>query len=405
MSLKAFFKDSKNLLFLALLAGMLACGSKNHEKAGIDKNVAAKEIPKNIKVGAERIEKYLPLLEGKKVAVVANQSSLIRNTHLVDSLLSLAVDIHCVFAPEHGFRGKEDAGAIIKDGKDVRTGLDIISLHGKSKKPSVAQLEDVDLVVFDLQDVGARFFTYISSLHYLMEACAENQIPLLILDRPNPNGHYIDGPILEMKHRSFVGMHPIPIIHGMTIGEYGQMINGELWLANQVTCDLQVITCENYTHQDSYELPVRPSPNLPNMQSINLYSSLCFFEGTPVSLGRGTDFPFQVYGSPEWENESFQFTPRPSFGAKHPKNDGKICYGEDLRNYKRLDHINLEWLVAAYHKSDSTNFFTPHFTLLAGTDKLKQQITAGMTAKEIRDSWQSDLRLFQQKRAKYLLYK
>lgn len=404
MRLKAFFKDSKNLLFLALIVTTLACGSKNQTKVvGLAKE-STKEIPKTIKVGAAQIEKYLPLLADKKVALLANQSSLIGYTHLVDSLLSLGIDVQKVFAPEHGFRGNADAGAHIKDGKDERTGLDIISLYGKNKKPSAVQLEGIDFMIFDLQDVGARFYTYISSLHYLMEACAENKIPLLVLDRPNPNGHYIDGPILDMKFSSFVGMHPIPVVHGMTIGEYAQMINGEGWLTKNLSCELHIITCENYTHQDTYELPVRPSPNLPNAKSINLYPSLCFFEGTPVSVGRGTDFPFQVYGNPSWGNESFQFTPRPSFGAKNPKHNQKVCYGEDLRNSKSLDRLQLEWLVGAYHKSDTTQFFSSFFNLLAGTDQLQAQIKSGMTAAEIRASWEDGLQSFQKMRRKYILY-
>lgn len=407
MSIKAFFKDSKNLLFLALIASMLACGTKNHANNGdnLKKSEAEKEkAAMQMKVGAERRSLYLPHIKGKKIGIVANQSSLIGQTHLVDSLLSLQTDIVRVFAPEHGFRGKADAGAHIKDGKDQRTALEIVSLYGKNKKPKASQLEGIELMIFDLQDVGARFYTYISSLHYVMEACAENKIPLLVMDRPNPNGHYVDGPVLDPAFKSFVGMHPIPVVHGMTIGEYAQMINGEAWLAGGVKCDLSVIPCAHYTHQDSYDLPVRPSPNLPNAKAVNLYPSLCFFEGTPISVGRGTDFPFQVYGSPEWKEESFQFSPKPSFGAKNPKHNGALCEGEDLRNAAKLSGLQLEWLIAAYHKSDTTNFFKPFFNLLAGTDQLQAQIKAGMTAEEIRLEWKEELDSFQKVRAAYLLY-
>ncbi|HSM63102.1 MAG TPA: DUF1343 domain-containing protein, partial [Gillisia sp.] len=300
--------------FLFVLIITVSCGRSsgqvNSEKQVQQEQLQTKEdsmvSKESIILGANRTEAYLPLLKNKRIGIIGNQSSLIQNktgkagligyTHLVDSLVSLKIDVVKVFAPEHGFRGTADAGESIKDGKDSKTGLPIISLYGDNKKPKVEQLKNIELMIFDLQDVGARFYTYISTLHYVMEACAENNIPLLLLDRPNPNGHYIDGPILDMEHKSFVGMHPVPVVHGLTLGEYAQMINAEKWLKNGVQCDLQVIKMENYTHNKSYDLPVKPSPNLPNSRAINLYPSLCFFEGTNVNAGRGTNKQFQVYG-------------------------------------------------------------------------------------------------------------
>ena len=281
-----------------------------------------------IKVAAERTNSYIPLLKQQKIAVVGNQSSRIGNTHLVDSLITLGIDIAKVFSPEHGFRGIADAGAKIEDGIDVKTGIPIVSLYGKNKKPYAEQLAGIDILLFDIQDVGARFYTYISTLHYVMEAAAENNIKLIVLDRPNPNGHYVDGPIREKGFKSFVGMHPIPIVHGMTIGEYAQMINGENWISTK--CDLSVIKMENYTHDMSYDLPIKPSPNLPNARSVNLYPSLCLFEGTTVSIGRGTSYPFQHFGAPYLES-SYSFTPKSGEGSKSPKHENKECFGTDLR--------------------------------------------------------------------------
>ncbi len=381
-------------------------------------------------VGANRTALYLPLLQGKTIGVVANQTSIIfkedlgnstalssskinlNNSykHIIDSLLSLNLNIKKVFAPEHGFRGTADAGEVVKDGLDTKTGLPIISLYGKHKKPSIAQLEGLDIVVFDVQDVGARFYTYISSLHYVMEACAEQNIPLLILDRPNPNGHYIDGPVLEMEHKSFVGMHPIPVVHGMTIGEYAQMINGESWLNNGMNCDLKIITIKNYARQNAYSLPIKPSPNLPNDTAINLYPSLCLFEGTNVGIGRGTEKQFQVVGSPFYDLKTytFEFTPQPNEGAKYPKHKGKVCYGYDLSQHKSLNALNLSWLIEFYkvnqYYAPEEAFFTDFFTLLAGTKKLQQQIEAGLSEVEIRASWQDDLNTFKKMRSKYLMY-
>ena len=326
-------------------------------------------------------------------------------THIVDSLVSLDINIHKVFAPEHGFRGKADAGEHITNGKDPKTGIDIISIYGKNKKPSATQLEGIDIIVFDIQDVGARFYTYISSLHYVMEACAENNIPMLILDRPNPNGHYTDGPVLESAHKSFVGMHPIPVVHGMTIGEYAQMINGEKWLNNGIQCDITIIKCENYNKQIEYNLPIKPSPNLPNDVAINLYPSLCFFEGTTISVGRGTEMQFQIFGAPHLPKTDFSFTPKPNEGAKYPKHENKICFGEDLRKTGKLDSLNLEWLSSAYNLStNKETFFNNFFTKLAGTKKLQQQIVSGMNYQDIKKSWVEGLHKYNEMRKSYLLY-
>ncbi len=417
-----FFKNT----FLFVLITFVSCGrstgqnemSNQKVEISTQKDSISSEVPKRILVGAERITEYLPLLKNKRIGIVGNQTSVILNsrsstseekkyTHLVDSLLALEVDIVRVFAPEHGFRGTADAGETVKDGKDPKTGLSIISLYGDNKKPKPEQLKDLDILIFDLQDVGARFYTYISSLHYVMEASAENNIPLIVLDRPNPNGHYIDGPVLNPKHQSFVGMHPVPVVHGMTIGEYAQMINGEKWLKNGVQCDLKVIKLMNYDHTTSYSLPVKPSPNLPNDQSINLYPSLCFFEGTNVNAGRGTNTQFQVFGSPFLNKAVFDYTytPQSMEGAKNPKHLGKLCYGRDLQNYPKTDRINLSWLIEAFNKtSDKSQFFNAFFTKLAGETVLQKQIENGLSEEEIRESWQKNLEKFKTVRAEYLLY-
>ena len=356
-----------------------------------------------IKVAAERTKAYLPLLEDNKIAIVGNQTSMIKNTHLVDSLISLEVDVIKVFSPEHGFRGKADAGAKIEDGIDVKTGIPIISLYGKNKKPSSKQLEGIDVLLFDIQDVGARFYTYISTLNYIMEAAGENNIKVIVLDRPNPNGHYIDGPIREDGFESFVGMHPIPIVHGMTIGEYAKMINAENWISNK--CNLTVIEMENYNHDMHYNLPIKPSPNLPNSKSINLYPSLCLFEGTNISIGRGTDYPFQHFGAPYLES-NYSFTPKSGEGSKYPKHKNIECFGTDLRfqdNY--LTDINLNWIINSYNNCPyKEKFFTNFFDKLAGTDKLRLQIIDGKTEKEIKGSWIDGLDKFKLTRKKYLLY-
>ncbi len=390
------------------------------------------------KVGADQTSKYLPTLRNKKVGIVANQTTVIfkpqsfnfrqdyydeetksykqkqvhqwnfsRNTHLVDSLLANNINVTKVFAPEHGFRGTADAGEIIKDGKDIKTGLPIISLYGNNKKPTPTQMQDIDIMIFDIQDVGARFYTYISTLHYVMEACAEAGIPLLILDRPNPNIHYIDGPILEPEHKSFVGMHPIPVVHGMTIAEYAQMINGEKWLEGGKQCALEIVTVENYNRSMSYSLPIKPSPNLPNDKAINLYPSLCFFEGTPLSEGRGTEMQFQVFGSPNLPKDKYEFTftPQPNEGAKNPKFNGILCHGQDLRDVEKLKELNLQWVIDVYNATGrQKSFFTNFFTTLAGTKTLQQQIEQGLSMSQIRESWQSGLLNYDQMRKSYLLY-
>jgi len=401
--------------FLFLLIGILSCGNTNKRSDELsDKTRESKtsQATAEIITGANRTEIYLPILKNKKIGVVGNQTSIVKTkegtfTHLVDSLLTLNIQIKKVFAPEHGFRGIADAGEIIKDGLDTKTGLPVISLYGNNKKPSPESLKDIELMIFDIQDVGARFYTYISSLHYIMEACAENDIPLLILDRPNPNAHYIDGPVLETEHSSFVGMHPVPVVHAMTIAEYAQMINGEKWLKNGVQCELKLVKMENYDHSKEYSLPVKPSPNLPNDKAINLYPSLCFFEGTNINAGRGTTNQFQVFGSPFLDKElyNYSYIPKPMEGAKSPKHSGKKCFGENLTGTQRLDSLNLEWLVKAYsNTSDKSKFFNSFFTKLAGTEKLQQQIEMGISSEEIKASWQKGLEEFKAKRKNYLLY-
>ncbi len=361
---------------------------------------------------SERIAVYHPLLANKKVALVVNQTSIVKGSHLVDTLLKLGVNIKVIFAPEHGFRGKADAGEVINDIKDNKTGLPIISIYGKKKKPSAEDLKDVDLVLFDIQDVGVRFYTYISTLHYVMESCAEFQKPLMVLDRPNPNGYFVDGEILNPAFKSFVGMHQVPTVYGMTIGEYAKMINGEGWLPNKATCDLTVIECKNYTHDSFYELPVKPSPNLPNIRSILLYPSICFFEGTTLSLGRGTEKQFQVIGHPALKSD-FTFTPMPNEGAKEPPLKGEKCYGLDLSNMTtgsiiKDKRINLSYLIDYYKKmtdADQKYFLDNNFIdKLAGSDQLRKQIIAGKSEEEIRETWKPGLEKFMMTRKKYLIY-
>ena len=357
----------------------------------------------NIITGAERVNKYLSLITNKQVAIVGNQTSMINNLHLVDSLISHKINIVKVFSPEHGFRGNEDAGAYIRDDIDSKTKLPIISLYGKNKKPSNDDLEDVDIILFDIQDVGVRFYTYISTLHYVMEAAAENNIELIVLDRPNPNGHYIDGPVREENYKSFVGMHPVPIVYGMTIGEYAKMINGEKWISQK--CNLKVIKLIGYSHDSHYDLPIKPSPNLPNSRSINLYPSLCLFEGTNVSIGRGTNFPFQHFGAP-YLKSNYSFIPKSGRGSKFPKHENKRCYGSDLRfqeNY--MNNLNLIWLINCYNECpNKEDFFNSFFDKLAGNEKLRKQIYEGKETSEIINSWQKDLNKFKKIRAKYLMY-
>ncbi len=362
--------------------------------------------------GAEQMDRWLPFTRDKKIALVVNQTSRVGSTHLVDTLLSLKVHVSVIFAPEHGFRGDQGAGEKVLSGKDMQTGLPITSLYGSHKKPTSSDLKDIDLVIFDIQDVGARFYTYISTMHYVMEACAEQHLPFLVLDRPNPNGHYVDGPILDTNYRSFVGMHPVPIVHGMTVGEYARMINGEKWLKNGITCNMEVVEVKDYDHETFYSLPVSPSPNLPNDCAIRLYPSLCLFEGTHVSVGRGTPFPFQVFGRPDYQHSSLEidtvFTPTPDpHAAPHPKLEGKQCFGQFLcSSYaESLDRIELKFILDAYQASNrNQKFFNDFFLNLAGTPELQEMIEQGKSEHEIRQSWQEGLAAFKIVRSRYLLY-
>lgn len=366
-----------------------------------------------IRTGAEQIELYLPEMRGLRVAVVGNQTTRIGATHLVDTLISSGIQVVKVFAPEHGFRGNAGAGETIRDGKDSKTGLPIISLYGKNKKPTAEMLADVDVVIFDIQDVGARFYTYISTMHYVMESVAESKKKMIILDRPNPNGFYIDGPVLEPKYKSFVGMHPIPVVHGCTVGELAQMINGEKWLQGGLTCDVKIIPCKNYDHNELYSLPVAPSPNLPNMASVYLYPSLCWFEGTIVSVGRGTDLPFQCIGYPGNTTGTFHFTPKDIPGVvTNAPHKGKECTGHNLQEFGEFyitasKQLYLDWITGMYEScSDKKTFFNADgfFDKLAGTDKLRLQIIAGTKKEDIRKTWEADLQSYKQMRKKYLLY-
>ena len=352
-------------------------------------------------------------MEGKRVAVCGNQTSIVGGVHLVDTLLRRNVNVVKIFCPEHGFRGNAEAGAHIASGTDPKTGLPIVSLYGKNKKPTPEQLLNIDYVLFDLQDVGCRFYTYISTLHYVMEAAAENNVELIVLDRPNPNGYFVDGPVLDPKFKSFVGMHPVPVVYGMTIGEYARMINGEGWLAGGIRCNMVVVTLQHYTHNTRYELPVPPSPNLPNAESIYLYPSLCLFEGTNISVGRGTTLPFQIYGAPMMMGGDYTFTPAPIRGvSENPLHNGKACRGYYLTEYAttHLDSansFNLQYLLTAYRQYlDKEHFFinANFFDKLAGSDQLRKQLVAGMSEEEIRMSWLEDLENFKSIRKKYLLY-
>ncbi len=360
--------------------------------------------------GAERVEEYLPLISEKNIAIVANQTSMIGDRHLADTLLSLGVNLVAIFAPEHGFREMADAGEHIKGGIDQKTGIPVISLYGSRMKPSPEEMEGIDLVIFDIQDVGARFYTYISTMHYVMEACAKAGVPLIVMDRPNPHGHYYDGPLLEPSQNSFVGMHPVPVVHGLTVGEYAMMVNGEGWLENGIRCDLTVIGMSGYSRDYRYIIPVRPSPNLPNQLSIYLYPSLCFFEGTQISVGRGTPYPFQIYGSPYLPYSGFSFTPESRPGATNPPFLGRLCHGTDLRDSESRgivppDRLMLSFLIEAYNSyRGESGFFTPFFDRLAGTTRLREQIVAGKSEEEIRESWSEDLKSYGEIRERYLIY-
>jgi uncharacterized protein YbbC (DUF1343 family) len=361
----------------------------------------------NIRVltGAEQLNELTPKLKDKKVGLVVNHTSLIGKTHLADTLKSLGINVTRIFGPEHGFRGNAADGEYVNDSIDSKTGISVVSLYGKNRKPSVKQFSDLDIVIFDIQDVGTRFYTYIGTMHYVMETCAETKKKLIILDRPNPNA-FVDGPINTKPLQSFVAMHAIPIAHGMTIGEMAQMINGEGWLADKLKCEIEIVKLKNWKHSDEYVLPVRPSPNLPNQQAVKLYPSICLFEGTVISLGRGTSAPFQVLGNPELKNMDYQFTPVTIKGvAVNPPQENKLCYGLDLRNAPVEPKIDLKYLFTMYKAyPDKEKFFLPYFDILAGTTVLKQQIKDGLTEDQIRESWKPDLDKYKEMRKKYLLY-
>lgn len=377
-------------------------------------DTAVAEIPPAplLAVAAARLDDYLPLLEGKKVSLLVNHTAMIGDLHLADSLLRSGVRIQSIFAPEHGFRGTTADGEKITDGKDPKTGVPLISLYGKKQAPSKEDLAGVDWLIFDVQDVGTRFYTYISTMHYAMEACARHGVKFMVLDRPNPNGHFVDGPTRKPGYESFVGLHPIPVAHGMTVGEYAQMINGEGWLPDSLKCDLTVIPCANYDHKTAYAVPIKPSPNLPNMTAIYLYPSICYFEGTNVSIGRGTNKQFQVLGSPGFPKGDFEFTPVPMPGSIHPPLEGQLCRGYDLStlspdSLRAVGRIDLSYLLNYYRDfPDKDNFFlkTLYIDKLAGSDELRKQIIAGKSEAEIRASWQADLAVFKVVRRKYLIY-
>jgi uncharacterized protein YbbC (DUF1343 family) len=360
--------------------------------------------------GAENTAAWFPLVKDKNIALVANQTSIIGQTHLVDTMLRLGLKVAKIFSPEHGFRGAASAGEKVSDDVDSATGISLVSLYGNNKKPTAEALQGIDIMIFDLQDVGVRFYTYISTMHYVMQACAEQKIPLIILDRPNPNGFYVDGPVLQDSFASFVGMHKVPVVHGLTIGEYAQMINGEHWLKQNIACEIKVIPCIGYTHQSRYFLPVKPSPNLPNQLAIYLYPTLCFFEGTLISVGRGTNKPFQQYGHPLLMNSETSFVPKSMPGASNPPYANEVCFGYDLSNYDDVSDslssgIHLEILIDAYRNfPDKKNFFNSFFNKLAGNDILQKQIVSGKSVAEIKASWQSDLQQYKTVRSKYLLY-
>lgn len=359
-----------------------------------------------LKTGAERMDLYLPYLQGKRVGVCANQTSLVGKVHLVDTLLQLEVDVAKIFCPEHGFRGEAEAGAHVSSGIDLETGLPIVSLYGQNRKPTKEQVADLDIIVFDLQDVGCRFYTYISTLHYVMEAAAENGIEVMVLDRPNPNGDYVAGPVLDTNFRSFVGMHPVPVVHGMTMAEYAKMINGEGWLAGGKACHLRCIEMSGYTHHLRYSLPVSPSPNLQRDKAVRLYPSLCFFEGTAISVGRGTGYPFEMYGAPEFAGGQYEFMPRAIKGvAENPPYKGQLCRGRDLRD-EAAPTFTLRYLIDAYQHYEGKEFFTnaKFFDKLAGGDGLRKMLIAGKSEEEITGRWEAELKKFKETRAKYLLY-
>ncbi len=417
---------AKNTVLFVLLS-LIDCGNSVNKQPEEKTQISAHNEDTKLKTGAENVSAWGHLVKNQKIGLVSNQTGIMtydsiymlpdegnithqeaykrKTVHIADYLFENKFQIIKIFAPEHGFRGTADAGELVADGKDTKTGLPIISLYGDNKKPKKEQLGGIDVMIFDIQDVGARFYTYISTLHYIMEACAENNIPLIVFDRPNPNGAIVDGPILEKEFTSFVGMHPIPVLHGMTIGEYAKMINGEKWLKGGLQCELTVIPCLNYDRKMKYDLPVKPSPNLPNSKAINLYASLCFFEGTNVSVGRGTKKQFQIYGSPFLPKKGYSFTPKPNEGAKDPPHNGQMCFGEDLSTYPDVSKLELKWLKNAYNETaDKSKFFNSFFSKLAGTKKLQAQIESGTSEAEIRKTWQAGLDNFKKIRKVYEIY-
>jgi uncharacterized protein YbbC (DUF1343 family) len=393
----------KSELFAFLMIIFIGCSSMSSNQTEVKKD--------RIVLGAEQLDQYVPQLGKKNVALLVNQTSTIGNVHLVDTLQALGVNIKKVFAPEHGFRGDHSAGAVVKNGLDKKTGLPVVSLYGKNKKPTPEMLANIDVIIFDIQDVGVRFYTYISTMHYLMEACAEQGKELIILDRPNPNGFYVDGPVLQKEYTSFIGMHPIPIVHGLTVAELALMIQGESWLKNDVKCNFSIVPCKNYTHDSLYQLPIKPSPNLPNMNSVYLYPYLGLFEGTNVSIGRGTQTPFQIVGRPGFEG-SFSFTPQSMPGiSDHPKHEGKECGGFIVNDAKQNDFfakpsLNLDWFLLFYKKNTTENgpYFKSFIFKLMGDSSFKEQVIAGLSAQEIKQTWQPDLLKYKAMRKKYLLY-
>lgn len=399
--MKEIIKISCCLIVLAF-AHVLSVKAQNPQKSY--------DPQKPVVTGADRVDLYRSTFKNQALAIVANQTSMVGNRHLVDTLLSRGANIKKIFCPEHGFRGNEDAGETVKNVKDPKTGLPIVSLYGKKLKPSAEDLKGIDFVIYDIQDVGVRHYTYISTLTYVMEACAENFVTLFILDRPNPNGFYIDGPVLDPKYKSFVGMHPIPLVYGMTVGELATMINDEGWLPRKLKCSIGLIPCHNYSHKTRYKLPVNPSPNLQTMSAVYLYPSLGLFEGTEINVGRGTDFPFQVFGSPKFTDTTFSYMPRCKGKSGNPPNCNKICYGVDLRNISEDElmqgsQLNINYLKYAYdHFRGKDKFFNSFFENLCGSSLLRQQIISGTSADSIRASWQPALTKFKEIRKKYLIY-
>lgn len=402
--MSALRKENIAISLVTIFLLCASCGSSQH-KAPVMTDYDL------IECGAERMEQYLPLLSGKRIGIIANQTSVVNERHLVDTLLSKGIQVAKIFSPEHGFRGDHSDGATIQDGVDLKTGLPVISLYGRKKKPSGSDLENIDMIVYDIQDVGVRFYTFISTMALAMEACAESGIPFIVLDRPNPNGFYVDGPILDTAYRSFVGMHQVPIVYGMTPGEYAMMANGEGWLSGKLHCDLQVIPLKNYSREMTFKLPIDPSPNLPDWASVYLYPSLALFEGTIISVGRGTDVPFQVIGHPDFMFGSYVFTPRSIPGkSEHPPYEGEPCYGQSMKgtaeNFRsNNDHLHLWPLLAMYeYFKDKGQFFKPYFDKLAGGDSLRMMIEKGASEENIRKSWEHGLAEFHKVREKYLLY-